>query len=615
MALSARQLEADTDLKIRAICDEIARVTGVQLGEKQMSMVMSRLRRRSIDLGLADLDQYVAFFKANRTSETEALISLLTTHHTFFFREFSHFQFLESKGLEVVVNAARRRGTKKIKIWSAACSRGQECYSLSMFMAHHLPKIAPDFTYEILGSDVDAESVAIANNGVYRREEIKTIPLQYLGSHWMKGTGEIADFVKAKASIKSQCKFVTKNLVQTGKNFGGEKYDLIFWRNVFIYFTPEQVKAISQDLMSQLHPEGFLFVGISESLSGSGLTLKSWGPSIYSTPSLTLANAPAAKGQATTHVAASAPEPKGPIRVMCVDDSPTVLAMLKQVLTPENGFKIVATAKNGLDAAAVLKAVQVDVMTLDIHMPEQDGLTYLTANYSRNHPPVVMISSVSRDDADLAMNCLKAGASDYVEKPTLSQMNERADEIRTKLRCVVSSGTNETRAKVSSVDMDFAKKIEIQKPGEKLRIITMNLADRAKIATSLREINGAQPATIIFVEGMGNAVEAFAKDLSLKAGKPITALHEPSNSIENGSISICDSKHIGTFAISMGKRSTSILIFGGLTKASVDKLKSFSHRNVLLEDRGNNEKHVADVADDIVPATSFMYMSHAFLAK
>lgn len=617
MVASALKSTLDTDLKLKMICEEIAHLTGVQLGDKQMSMVTSRLTRRALDLGLADLQQYVSYFKEHKVAETDALISLLTTHHTFFFREFSHFQFLETKGLESAISAARRRGSKKIKIWSAACSRGQECYSLSMFMAHHLPKLAPDFTYEIFGTDIDPESVSIANNGVYRRDEIKAIPIQYLANHWVKGTNEIADFVKARASIKGACKFATKNLLQLDKGDNSEKYDIIFCRNVFIYFTPEQVKLITKNLLNQLVPDGLLFVGISESLSSFGLGLKSWGPSIYSTAALSVAPSPDPRVSSVTPTATRNLAPPALLRVLCVDDSPTVLALLKQILTPDQGFKVVATAKNGLDAAQVLKTVQVDVMTLDIHMPEQDGLTYLTLNHNRTHPPVVMISSVSRDDADLAMNCLKAGASDYVEKPTLSQLNERADEIRTKLKCVMSSGASESKRTPASVDQEFARKIEIKKPSEKLRIVMMNLADRSKVAMSLRELQGTQPPTFLLIEGIGNAADAFAKELSAMVGKSIQGLQDAPANPENNQIYLCDTKHLSAFSSTFSKRHISVLIFGGITKSAASKLALFANRNILLEDLDHtrNEKYLSDIADDTVPATSFMYMSHIFLAK
>ena len=192
---------------IQEICRYISKITGVQLGERQESMVSSRLQRRALDLKLAGIEEYYPYFQRNITSETKALVSLLTTHHSFFFREITHFQFLAQTGLGNIIEAVRGRGDKQIWVWSAACSRGQESYSLAMFLSHHLERMAPDLSFEILGTDVDEQSVSIARNGVYHRNEIKAVPMQYLGDHWVRGSGDIADYVKARNSLKEHCRF------------------------------------------------------------------------------------------------------------------------------------------------------------------------------------------------------------------------------------------------------------------------------------------------------------------------------------------------------------------------------------------------------------------------
>ncbi len=111
-----------------------------------------------------------------------------------------------------------------------------------------------------------------------------------------------------------------------------------------------------------------------------------------------------------------------------------ILSLLRKILTEEEGFKIVATAANGREAKQAVARHEIDLMTLDIHMPEQDGLSYLKENFGPKHPPVLILSSVSREDPELAQQCIRAGASDYVEKPTLANLSERGDEIRTKLK-------------------------------------------------------------------------------------------------------------------------------------------------------------------------------------
>src|SRR5262245_3591510 len=145
-------MASELEQEIGVIAAEVARITGVQLGDRQRRMVMSRLLRRAMSLGIDGLEGYLEHFRNNRAAEIQALVSVLTTHYTAFFRESAHFQFLETSGLAAVVAAAKARGAKKIRILSAACSRGHECYSLSMFMAFHLAQIAPDMRYEIVGT-------------------------------------------------------------------------------------------------------------------------------------------------------------------------------------------------------------------------------------------------------------------------------------------------------------------------------------------------------------------------------------------------------------------------------------------------------------------------------
>src|SRR5690606_29906934 len=103
-----------------------------------------------------------------------------------------------------------------------------------------------------------------------------------------------------------------------------------------------------------------------------------------------------------------------PIKVMCVDDSPVVLKLLKKIISSQHGFEVVATANNGAEAVDMLKKHEVDLMTLDIHMPVMDGVSYLEKNFKHGHPPVVMLSSVTEEGTGPSMRCLELGASDYV---------------------------------------------------------------------------------------------------------------------------------------------------------------------------------------------------------
>ncbi|MBI3544617.1 MAG: response regulator, partial [Deltaproteobacteria bacterium] len=370
-------------------------ITGVQFNERRHTMVLTRVTKRMIELGIKDLDVYQSYLETHLETETQHLVSLLTTHTTHFFREYAHFEFLEQTGLRQLVARMRASGETTLKVWSAACSRGQESYSLAMFLEYHLPRVAPGFTYEIWGSDIDPKSIEAATNGVYQWEELKTVPLTYLGGHWARGTDEIASFVKVRGSLRERCKFVVHNLVEPTPFLDNRSFHLIFCRNVFIYFSPADIATVTERLLSQLEPGGLFVIGMSESLNVAPTRVETLAPAVYRKPAPLDDEKRVSEEAAVAQTPAPPPLPKDLIRVLCVDDSPTVLALLKQIFAPKFGFEIVATAKNGVEAAKELAQTDVDVVTLDIHMPIQNGLQYLEKNFGEGHPPVLMVSSVS----------------------------------------------------------------------------------------------------------------------------------------------------------------------------------------------------------------------------
>ncbi|PIS10233.1 MAG: hypothetical protein COT73_10500, partial [Bdellovibrio sp. CG10_big_fil_rev_8_21_14_0_10_47_8] len=242
----------------------VSEMAGIQLGARQFSMVENRLKSRMVRLGMDSFDEYISFLRAHQETESQALLSLLTTHHTYFFREFSHFEFLLNKCLKGMIERAEKRPDKKIRVWSAACSRGQEVYSLAMFFDFHLKAMAPHIDFEVWGTDVDPESVKIAQNGVYKTEELNQSPAMYVAEKWIRGKGEVKDFSKIRDGIKKKCHFQSANLLNPDSFLTGKSFDLIFCRNVFIYFDANQIKQITQKMMNHLDASGQLILGVSE---------------------------------------------------------------------------------------------------------------------------------------------------------------------------------------------------------------------------------------------------------------------------------------------------------------------------------------------------------------
>ncbi len=609
----------------------------IQLSEKQFSMISSRLIRRMYELRLDSPEDYLKYIKKHEVTESTVLVSLLTTHHTHFFREFEQFEFLLDGRLSSMVSKIRQTGRKSLRAASFACSRGQEVYTIAMFLRYHLPAIAPDFTFDVLGLDVDPDSVAIAKNGVYHWDEVKSIPTSYAAKNWQRGQGSISDFVRASNDLKSHCKFRVGNLLADPKlsGVGGEHdaYDLVFCRNVFLYFTDKQIADTTNKILTTLAPWGIFFIGVSESLSGRKLPIHSIGHSIY---------VPARAGAQLTSVSAvtadkSAPvlpisvqvveadvrtSPAAPLRVLCVDDSPTIINLLRSMLSEKYGFMVVDTASNGLEAAEKLRKNEIDVMVLDIHMPLQNGIEYLQANFGPKHPPVVILSSVQREDSSMGLRALELGASDYVEKPTISDLQVRGEELRAKLKSLVTSRVSVKGLMPTSDDLtkQFAQMSTIKMPETKLRIICCSINDRAKLVEMFHTHERNQPPTIILFDGTEGAAGLMMNQLSQDTKLSMLPLPNINTSLSTDGIYYSNFESGIELANSWTlKRRTGVFVFGGLSQSAFKSAISFSESRIFFEDGDFGLEHRKRSTNTkisrCIPSTSFLYESGLFLKK
>ena len=443
----------DSKEMIAAVVSEVSQIVshmaGIQLGPRQSPMVENRLRSRMVRLNIKDFSSYLKHLKAHQESESQALLSLMTTHHTYFFREFAHFEFLLNKGLDRMIERAKARGDKKIRVWSAASSRGQEAYSLAMFLKFHLSQSNSGVDFEIWGTDIDPESVKHAQNGVYKAEELKQSPAMYIADNWIRGKGDVRDFSKIQNYIKSRCHFSEANLLKCESFLNGKTFDIIFCRNVFIYFNPDQIKACTNEMLKHLDQDGLMFLGVSESLNGLSIKLETTGPSVYQLPRPVSAK----KIEPKKQTPAPFPAPEKPAQVLCVDDSKPILALLGKILQKDQGFVVKATASNGLEALEKIKNDHFDIITLDLHMPELDGVGFLEKTKGMKRPPVVVVSAINRDDTTIAQKAIALGAADYVEKPSLENIAQAGNEIRSKLKLVLAMGGNNSNASSASASL------------------------------------------------------------------------------------------------------------------------------------------------------------------
>ena len=607
----------------QSIAEDVTRYAGIQLGEKQKALIETRLTKRVRELGLKSPEEYQGYYNEHKKEEFQNVVSLLTTHHTFFFREFKHFEYL-IEDLPRMIESVKSQGRNSIDIWCAACSYGHEVYSLAMFFNFHLKHLGTSIKFNIFGSDVDQKCVKFSNNGVYKWDDLKKSPSHYIGKCWTRGTGEISAFVKARSEIKDSCSFGVVNLFDSKTFPKGKSYDYIFCRNVFIYFTEKQITDSANNLSNHLQPHGKMIIGISETL-GNYTKMIHLGASVYakeesvkhqSKPAKVIPISPEAQNQGSTvHAAPSLPQVASlpnPLKVLVVDDSKTVLTVLKKILSSAPGIEVVGTAMNGIEAHEFIKNNKVDVMTLDIHMPEMDGVQYLKTHFKEGHPPVTMISSVSRENSELALNCLNYGATDYVEKPTLQNLSDKKDEIITKLKNSYLFKGFKSNQDLSS---QFKRSQIITNTDKKLRIIYGGIPDRDRIQSVLNSTRYPFPPTVVVFDTDQTFIERLCD--SDKSNKAV--LYKPGSEIHSNRIYYVSKDDFGSVPHLCREKKTVTLFFSGATKQMADQAKSLNNNSIVYEDLGTNafekELGMSGAAKVWIPYTSFAYESEKFLTE
>ncbi len=229
---------------------------GISLADSKRNMVYSRLVRRLRDTGAKDFAGYLAHLERAGEAEWQQFVNSLTTNLTSFFREAYHFpilaEFLRSMG----------RG-RKIRIWCAAASTGEEPYSIAMTVIETLGDKPP---VSLFASDIDTAVLARAEAGVYDLETAEGIGADRLRRFFLRGTGGNAGRVRARPELRSMIRFGQVNLIGDRWPFD-EPFDVIFCRNVMIYFDRDTKVRIIERMHRSLAPEGLLFVGHSENFS------------------------------------------------------------------------------------------------------------------------------------------------------------------------------------------------------------------------------------------------------------------------------------------------------------------------------------------------------------
>lgn len=241
---------------------------GINLSNAKQALVSGRLSKRVKHYGLSSFEEYFHLITTAANGEMQTAVDLLTTNETFFFREPKHFDFLRDSVLPGWRTGPRR-------VWSAACSSGEEAYTLAMMIAEH----APTSSWEIVGTDISMRVLEKARAGHYPIERAEKIPRNYLTKYCLKGVGSQEGTFLLERSLRERANFVHANLQEDLRKLG--TFDVIFLRNVMIYFDMETKCKVVAQILPLLKPGGFFIVSHSESLNGITDNLKLVSPSIY----------------------------------------------------------------------------------------------------------------------------------------------------------------------------------------------------------------------------------------------------------------------------------------------------------------------------------------------
>ncbi len=263
-----------TDAQFAQLAKIIHADSGIVLTEAKRGLLMARLNRRLRTLGLSDYAGYCAFLDGpGGADERRQILSAVTTNVTAFFREAHHFDVLTKKVLPGLIDIARKGG--RVRLWSAACSSGEEAYSIAMTVHEAFPEAARhDFL--ILATDIDPQMVARAEAGIYSENSMNGLGDRQREAFFVRS----GDTYEVRENLRAIMRFAELNLHQDWPFTG--KFDAVFCRNVVIYFDEKARQRLWQRLAQQITPGGHLFIGHSERLDGpASAAFQLAGPTHY----------------------------------------------------------------------------------------------------------------------------------------------------------------------------------------------------------------------------------------------------------------------------------------------------------------------------------------------
>lgn len=356
--------------------------------DSRQDSLINNVERRIRELGMPSVVDYLKYVEAH-PPEFAHLVSNLTIHTTSWFRENPHFVAFQ----EILLEALDK--DEVFKVWCAACSTGEEVYSFALVL-EEFRRVHPKFDYRVLGTDIDAISLAAAERAVYPKKHMGFHVMRYK-NHLLEGSGKTEDYFTLTKEVRSRCSFRQLDLRNVGTQNEGP-FHVTICRNVLIYFSPETVSRVVQNLLNNVRSDGFLMLGHSEAIQGTDFGMFQRGHSIYG------------KRKVDLDRQARLERP----RILCLEPSSNARRLYTKAFT-EMGFdpEVVGTAS---EATTYLNFNDVDLITVNLKLPDMSGEKWIQIERSEGlRTPIVVLSEMPILVGQV-VDVLALGAQEYIDK-------------------------------------------------------------------------------------------------------------------------------------------------------------------------------------------------------
>lgn len=269
-----------TDEEFKKLSEFIYHEYGIRMPPIKKIMLQSRLQKRLRDLKITSFTDYVnyVFSKEGQDNEVIHMIDVVSTNKTDFFREPIHFEFLTNNVIPEFIE--EMQGKSLLKIWSAGCSSGEEPYTIAIVLSECKEKYHNSFDFSILGTDISSRILNSASEAVYKENRVEGIPIILKHKYFLKSKERTNPTVRVIKEVRNKVKFARLNFIDNPYNIF-EAFDVIFCRNVLIYFDRETQEKVINKLCNNLRIGGYFFLGHSESITSMNVPLKQIKPTIF----------------------------------------------------------------------------------------------------------------------------------------------------------------------------------------------------------------------------------------------------------------------------------------------------------------------------------------------